>query len=46
MPKIVKPDRPDPIAVPSARHNMVSTMVRFVVILVVIIVILALIWHR
>lgn len=46
MSKTVKPNKPDPIAAPSARHNMVSTIVRFVVILVVVITILALAWSR
>lgn len=46
MSKIVKPDHGDRIEVQSARHNMVSIIVRFVVILAVIVVILTLIWNR
>lgn len=46
MSKAVKPNKPDPIEVPSARHNMLSVIVRFVVILVVVITILALAWSR
>ena len=46
MSKIVKPDHGDPIEIPSARQNIVSILVRFVVILAVIVVILTLIWNR
>lgn len=46
MSKAVKPNNSDPIEVRSARHNMLSIIVRFVVTLSVIITILALAWSR
>lgn len=46
MSKTVKPNTPDPIEVRSARQNMLSIIIRFVVTLAVIITILALAWSR
>lgn len=46
MSKAVKPNSADPIEVPTARQNMLSIVVRFVVTLTVIITVLALAWSR